>query len=34
MIYRDLLERYQIKNIPALKFFLSVCWHRQQNRCL
>jgi len=23
MIYRDLLERYQIKNIPALKFFLK-----------
>ena len=23
MIYRDLLERYEIKNIPALKFFLK-----------
>ena len=23
MIYRDLLERYQIRNIPALKFFLK-----------
>ncbi len=23
MIYRDLLERYKIKNIPALKFFLK-----------
>src|SRR6185369_5034428 len=23
MIYRDLLERYEIKNLPALKFFLK-----------